>query len=102
MEWKVPYGSYIEVPEEDVINALGAGEWPQLSSDNPAEAIIRSLWSYSYESSERVVADLQRLLLHTRNYFLCNMEVACLITWSPDMKRDVAIQGRGFFAERRS
>ena len=65
MEWKVPYGSDTEVPEEDVITALEAGKWLQLSSDNPTKAIVRGLWGYLYESSGEVVDDLQRLLHHS-------------------------------------
>lgn len=66
-EWVVRYGPEGEVSEgavleeDDVVNALEAREWPQLSSDNPAREIIRGLWGYSYDSSERVVGDLRRL-----------------------------------------
>lgn len=66
VEWRVPYGSGVEVPEEDVMNALDAGEWPRLSSDNPAKAVIRSLWDYLYKSSGQVVDELQSVVLHHR------------------------------------
>ncbi|KAH6889925.1 kinase-like domain-containing protein [Thelonectria olida] len=60
-EWKVPYGSETEVSEDEVKEALLAGEWPQLSNDNPTGPIISRLWGYMYESSEQVVNDLRGL-----------------------------------------
>lgn len=60
--WKVPYGSETEVSEDEVITALVDCKWPQLTSGNPAEAIIRQCWEYMYASSQQVVDGLQSLL----------------------------------------
>lgn len=62
VEWKVPYGSEDEVPVEKVHDMLNAGEWPELSSGNPAADIIRRCWAYEYQSAEEVVQDLKTLL----------------------------------------
>ncbi|PVH86097.1 kinase-like protein [Cadophora sp. DSE1049] len=60
VEWKVPYGP--QATEDEVLDALVDGIWPQISSDNPAEGIIRRCWEYKYESSQQVVDDLKNLL----------------------------------------
>jgi serine/threonine protein kinase len=60
-EWKVPYGLETEVDEDQVIAMLVNGEWPSVSSDNPARDIIQQCWSYGYESSQHVVDSLQSL-----------------------------------------
>ncbi|WEW56411.1 hypothetical protein PRK78_001854 [Emydomyces testavorans] len=61
VEWKVPYGPVTEVSEDEVTTALADGNWPQLNTGNPAEAIIRGCWEYKYESSQRVLDDLRCL-----------------------------------------
>jgi len=62
VEWKVPYGPQNEVSEDEVLKALVDGIWPQISSNNPAEGVIRRCWEYKYESSQQVVNDLKFLL----------------------------------------
>ncbi|KAK0103002.1 hypothetical protein ONS95_000814 [Cadophora gregata] len=57
IEWKVLYGP--ETAEDEVLDALVDGIWPQISSDNSVEGIIRRCWEYKYESSQQVVNDLQ-------------------------------------------
>ncbi|GJC88063.1 interferon-induced, double-stranded RNA-activated protein kinase [Colletotrichum liriopes] len=55
-EWCVPYGSGIG--EGEVMEALKAGKFPTVSGDNPAQSIIRQLWSYKYGSTHQVLVDL--------------------------------------------
>ncbi|KAK1772216.1 hypothetical protein QBC33DRAFT_553670 [Phialemonium atrogriseum] len=62
VEWKVPYGPEDEVPEDEVIAALVVGKRPQLTNDNPAEAVIHRCWGYMYESSRQIVDSLRGLL----------------------------------------
>lgn len=62
VEWRVPYGSEVEVTEDEVIAALVDCKWPQLTNSNPAEAIIRRCWGFMYESSSQVVDSLKSLL----------------------------------------
>lgn len=62
VEWKVPYGPQTEVSEDEVLNSLVDGIWPQISSDNPAKGVIRRCWEYKYESSQQIVDDLKSLL----------------------------------------
>ncbi|KAF5233607.1 hypothetical protein FAUST_8043 [Fusarium austroamericanum] len=63
IESKLPYGSDTEVLGGDVAKQLVNGKWPDLSDDNPARAVIKKLWGYSYKSSNQVVQDLQNLLV---------------------------------------
>ncbi|KAL2753077.1 hypothetical protein ACRALDRAFT_2030144 [Sodiomyces alcalophilus JCM 7366] len=63
LEWKVPYGSRAEISDDDLVQALSQGEWPEVSGDNPAKEIILKLWRYLYGSSREVVDDLHSLLL---------------------------------------
>lgn len=61
VEWKVPYGAEAEVSQDDVMAALAGGQWPEMTSDNFAEDIIRGCWGYKYETAQRVLEDLQCL-----------------------------------------
>jgi len=63
VEWKVPYGPQTKVSEDEVLKALVDGIWPQITSDNPVEKVIRRCWEYKYESSQQVVDNLKSLLL---------------------------------------
>ena len=58
----MPYGSETEVSDDEVIKAFVDYKWPQLTSGNPAEAIIRQCWGYMYKSSSQVVDGLKSLL----------------------------------------
>jgi serine/threonine protein kinase len=60
VEWKVPYGA--EASDDKVTEALVDCKWPQLTSGNPAGAIIRRCWGYGYESSSQVVDNLKSIL----------------------------------------
>ena len=62
VEWKVPYGSETEVSDDKVTAALIDCKWPQLTSGNPAETVIRRCWGYKYESLLQVVDDLKSVL----------------------------------------
>ncbi len=56
-EWSVPYGA--ETNDGDVDKALGRGEWPVLSTGNPAADIIRKFWSFEYSSAREVMNALR-------------------------------------------
>ncbi|EJT71453.1 serine/threonine protein kinase [Gaeumannomyces tritici R3-111a-1] len=61
-EWTVPYGPEHEVTYEEVQAMLLAGEWPDISLDNPAEDIIRRCWDYQYVAASEIVEDLESII----------------------------------------
>lgn len=60
-EWNIPYG--IEADEVEVDKALGRGEWPKLSPDNPAEPVVRRCWEFKCRSADEVLKALEVTLL---------------------------------------
>lgn len=56
-EWKVPYDAAVDDKEVDM--ALGRGEWPVLSDDNPARGIIQRCWGFQCASAQDAVDTLR-------------------------------------------
>lgn len=61
-EWSVPYGPEYEVTFEEVQAMLLAGEWPDISPDNPADLIIRQCWDYGYNNASDIVGGLETII----------------------------------------
>ncbi|RSL71438.1 hypothetical protein CEP54_001337 [Fusarium duplospermum] len=60
-EWNLPYG--VKADEEDLDKALGRGERPELSPDNPADGIIMRCWEFKFGSAQDIAIALNAMLM---------------------------------------